>query len=184
MRKRKKFIIIAIVVIFGLVILSYRYGINSLADKNGGEKVFTISRGEGVNDISDKLYKAGLIKAKFFFEIYVWQKKIEGKLQAGEYALNSKMNIREITDILAGGKSLSKETLITIIEGWRINEINNYLKEKGLVKGDEFINAANNYELNIKNYEFLNKLPRGATLEGFCFRILIAFLRTRARKIL
>jgi UPF0755 protein len=162
MYKTIKFLIIAIIVIFILPVVFYWQGINSPADKNGAEKVFTISRGEGVNEISDKLYKAGLIKLKLYFETYVWQKKIEGRLQAGEYMLNSKMNIKEITDILAGGKSLSKETSITIIEGWRASEIDAYLKEKGLVKGDEFIGA-------VKNYEFLNELPRGATLEGFLF---------------
>jgi UPF0755 protein len=166
MFKQIKILIILILAVLLIGFLAYLKGINSSADKNGGEKVFTISRGEGVNEISDKLYKAGLIKTKFFFETYVWQKKIEGRLQAGEYVLNSEMNIKEITDILAGGKSLSKETSITIIEGWRASEIDAYLKEKGLIKGDE------NYELRgeeIKNYEFLNELPRGATLEGFLF---------------
>jgi len=150
-------------------IFSYYRGINYPISKTGQEKIFIVSKGEGVNDISENLSDAGLIRSMNYFEIYIWRQNLEKKLQAGQYVLSPKLSIKEIAGILAGGKILSKEIDIKIIEGWRVKDIVSYLKEKELVKEEDFINAAKNNELRIRNYEFLNKLPAGKSLEGFLF---------------
>src|SRR3989339_321388 len=89
---------------------------------NAENKEFTINPGEGVNEISDALFKDGFIKNKFVFETYVWLKDLEGKFQAGGHNIQPKMNFWEIVETLTSGIDV-KETEIKIIEGWSNEEI-------------------------------------------------------------
>ena len=52
------------------LLFSYKNGVNSPASDERKEVVFTINQGEGVNQISENLYQAGLINSKTYFEYY------------------------------------------------------------------------------------------------------------------
>lgn len=158
------FVVFLVVGVYSIA--SYYRGINAPFDKKGQDKIFIVSKGESVKKIGENLFNSGLIKSKNYFEIYIWRAGKENVLQAGEYVLSPRMDIKEIVEIISGGKILSKEKTIKIIEGWRISEIDSYLKKEGVIKGDDFINAANN---GFKNYEFFADAPKNANLEGFLF---------------
>lgn len=147
---------------------------------SGLDKIFTIEKGQGVNEISANLKEEGFIKNCFIFETYVWGKKVEKKFQAGEYALNTSMNIRELAKKLAEGKVLSQEREIKIIEGWNIKNIADYLNKEGITGKEEFIKVVTNWELVFFGSEmdldamptelkFLDNIPDGKNLEGFLF---------------
>jgi UPF0755 protein len=107
MLKKLKIISIFILVILAVFILffiSYWRGISAPLDEKGRDKVFVVSRGESVKDIAANLYDSGLINSKTYFEIYIWRTKKEKDLQAGEYILNPKMNIKEVAEIISGGR--------------------------------------------------------------------------------
>ena len=165
--------ILIILAVFILFIISYWRGINSPLNERGRDKVFVVSKGESVKDIGVNLYDSGLINSKIYFEIYIWRTKKEKDLQAGEYILNPKLNIKEIAETLFGGKTLSNERTIKIIEGWRLKDIDDYLKNEGISTGDNFAKLA---ESKISDWkfaglrpEFLSDAPGSANLEGYLF---------------
>ena len=169
----KKNIIIIIILIFALIIISgrlyFEWQINYPISQNSTEKNFVIEKGEGVKKIAADLKKNGLIKNAFYFKTYVWQKKIEKKLQAGEYLLRENMNIPEIIEILIKGEIISNQKKITIIEGWKINDIGEYLQKNKIISAKEFETAAKNWRGENYQYDFLKNLPEKANLEGFLF---------------
>ncbi len=176
MPKLIKFIFILILTVFLISVFSYWRAVNNPAAKNSQDQIFVISSGEGVEQISKNLVNADLIKSQFYFKIYVWQTQKESKFQAGEYALNPSMAIREIAEVLTTGKSLSKEKKIKIIEGWNVRDIDKYLADMSIISNGEFIELA---EMKIGNWKleigesgkpnFLNDAPRSAGIEGYLF---------------
>lgn len=103
------------------------HGIFSAKNPDSNEIiVFPVIKGEGTGEISSNLQKNGLIKNAFLFRIYVLMAGKSSGLQAGDYELSPAMNIPEIADKLALGEVLKKT--ITIIEGWTVKDIEEYLK--------------------------------------------------------
>ena len=169
----KKIFIIIIILIFGLAVaggrLYLKFQINSSVSQDSTEKNFVIEKGAGVKEIAADLEKAGLIRNSFYFKIYVWQEKIEKKLQAGEYLLRENMTIPEIVEILIKGEIVSNQKKITIIEGWKIKDIGGYLQENKIISAKELEIAAKNWRDKNYQYDFLKDLPEEANLEGFLF---------------
>lgn len=157
------------------LVASYWRGIGAPLNEKGRDKVFVVSKGESVKDIAANLYDFELINSKTYFEIYIWRTKKEKDLQAGEYILNPKMDIKEIAEIISGGEVLNKELTIKIIEGWRIKEINDYLIKNGVIKDNSFIDLAGvkkkDWTINFidEEPEFLADMPNDANLEGYLF---------------
>lgn len=163
------FIVLSVFLTFGY----YNFIINTPSSAKADVKNFIIASGEGVNQISRNLYDQKLIKSMFFFETYVWLEKIQANFLAGEYILNTQMNIKEVTEILTSGKVVNKEKNIKIIEGWKIADINKYLIDQAVITDDSFLNLAKNqitdWQFKIAKPEFLNDLPVNSDLEGFLF---------------
>ncbi|MDP3043430.1 MAG: endolytic transglycosylase MltG [bacterium] len=168
-----KYLLISVAIILITVCFLYWRGITTPAGSLGRDTQFIIGKGQSVNQISQNLYDAGLIKSKFNFEAYAWLTKQETKIKSGEYNLSPNLTIREIVKILAAGEALSKERKITIVEGWNINDINKYLQDNTIVLANQFSDIAKsrikNQELRIKNPEFLGDAPPSANLEGYLF---------------
>ena len=155
--------------------ISFWRGINEPAQLESEEVVFTVEPQTGVSLISAKLETAGLIKSSFYFDLYAVFKKIDRQVQAGEYALNKNMNIREIAKILSRGEAESRERTIKIIEGWRISDIAAYLLKEGVIaKDNDFISLTKNepgtcFVLPACESSFLSDIPAGESLEGYLF---------------
>jgi len=169
----KRLFVAIIILICGLTaIVGWFYferQINSSISQNSKEKIFVVKKGEGVKKIADNLEESGLIRNSFNFKIYVWQKKLEKKLQAGKYLLRENMTIPEIIEILTKGKVISNQKKITIIEGWKIKEIGDYLQESKIISAKEFEIATKNWRGRNYQYDFLKNLPEEVNLEGFLF---------------
>jgi len=133
------------------------------------ERAFIIQKGETVEQIAANLENNNLIIGKDFFKIYVLQKKIASKLQAGSYNLSPSMRIPEIADLLAGGKIKSNEVSVTIPEGFTVKDIDERLAEKGIIKKNDFISFNENNNLDLSKYESLKDKPDNAGLEGYYF---------------
>ncbi|MEK7565768.1 MAG: endolytic transglycosylase MltG [Patescibacteria group bacterium] len=109
----------------------------SLQPINSGDKatkIFVINPGDGVKEISRKLKTENLIRDQVAFFILVKIENLERKIQAGDFRLSPSMPAQIIAESLTHG---TLDNWITIPEGWRSEEILEYLKMSGDWKKDE-----------------------------------------------
>jgi UPF0755 protein len=129
---------------------------------------FVVEEGVGVNTISASLHDAGLIKSKWTFEVYLWMRRWEGAIQAGTYQIPQNITIREVSDMLVRGEGGQPERVITIIEGWTLEEIENYLVDEGVVSREDFKEGLRRVA-NHSGISILSDKPSSASLEGYLF---------------
>ncbi len=144
--------------------------INSpLEVNNSVKREFIVEKGDSVNKIAGNLEKEGFINGSAYFQIYVWQKNLQNKLQAGKYEISSAMTIPEIADLLSGGKIISNEVSVLMPEGFQIEEIDRKLAENGLIDEGKLLEYNKSNNLDISKYEFLKDKARETGYEGFYF---------------
>jgi len=140
-------------------------GIYLSINKNSKEEVtFSIKKGEGTKEIAINLEKKRLVKVATLFRIYTIFIGVSDKLQAGEYLISPSMTIPEITEKFVSGDVI--EDQITIIEGWDLKDIAEYLGGKGFTK-NEFLELTQR-DFSGK-YDFLKDKPKSLNLEGYIF---------------
>lgn len=164
-----KIIFIAAVFISGFF---YWQSLNFPADKSGLTNEFTVNQGESAKRVAENLKKENLIRSDWYFRYLVKRGRLN--LKAGGYPIAAALTTREIIKILTLGDAIAKEKTITIIEGWNINDINNYLNSRKIIQENSFISLARQKakEINLKiklDEELAGGLPEGADFEGFLF---------------
>lgn len=93
-------------------------------DKEATDKIdFVVIANQRSADISQNLEKSGVIKNDFAFYLYL--KLISGRILPGTYELSASQSGSDIASQLASGKF--KVAKITIIEGWRASQMEDYL---------------------------------------------------------
>ena len=166
-------IIVLIIVGYLGVNLVFKYAANSRASQEARVKEFVVESGESVKKIAQNLASEGLVKSNNWFEIYVWQKDLGTKLQAGKYSFKPNMTVQEIAGYIASGRSVSREREIKMIEGWNINDIDAYLAKEGLIQAGEYkkmtSQAAVGWAQSFSLPDYMRGLPAGAGLEGYLF---------------
>ncbi len=94
--------------------------------------VFVVDKGENFSQVSKDLKKANLIKNPFAFNILAKQTSLSGKIQPGTFSLSPSQTSREVLQTLT---SQPLDNWVTLIEGWRVEEMAEKL-------GDEFLKYA------------------------------------------
>ncbi len=158
--------IILLVIILGLGASAW-FGITVASGNGAPAQTFSVAKGQGVNEISRELYDKGIIKNKFVFETWLWLEKSEGKIVAGVYDFPADMSIRRLKNILVIGPGNSQRS-ITLLEGWTRQMMADALDKNGL-SGQSFLALTDDRNLWGNDYDWLSKLPIGASLEGFIF---------------
>jgi len=135
----KKIIIIISGIILALAVVVLIVFLYTLNHKGRGElKEFIVRGGQTTREIAHNLEKDNLISSALVFEIYA---KLKGELiQVGVYKLSPEQSLKEIFNILAQGKA--SEYLVTIPEGWRAIQIDEYLGSKQIIKAGDLIKIA------------------------------------------
>jgi len=142
----KYFITLIVAVILLSVFFVYQ-GIYYPIEPGSDETVmFLVKKGEGAKEISINLKKQGLIRYSSLFRIYALIEDKAEELKAGEYQLSFSMNVPEIVNKLASGDRIKK--IITIIEGWTIKDIANYLEVEELDSDLEGYLFPDTYEIS------------------------------------
>lgn len=146
------------------VIFFYRFyvsGLNySLNPDSTDRVVVDIKTGSTAEQIAVILSEKNLIKSPLIFKLYLRQNELSNKLKAGRMVVQENQNLKEIVEVLMVGKS--EETAVTILEGWTVKQIAEYLEDSGLTTVDEFLECIANCEFD---FDFL---PEGY-LEGYLY---------------
>ena len=108
---------------------------------------FTIEKGSSITTIGSNLYEQKLIRNKGIFKYIIQFQGLTSKIQYGSYPLSSSMDVNQIVSILTSGTA-STERTITIIPGWTVENIADYLVKQGaLPSAKEFLELANKADL-------------------------------------
>jgi UPF0755 protein len=145
MQKKKKNPLRFIIWLFILLVIIFFAGkwyLNFLAapvNAQGSLQAFVVKKGEAVSEIADRLESEKLIKSSFIFK-YLYHQKFDGTpVQAGDFKLSSAMSTEEIIKNLSQG---SVDKWVTLLEGWRNEQMAQVLHRELGIAEDDFIKQA------------------------------------------
>jgi len=158
-----------------IFILVLNYQVSKKNDNQFGKKDFIVESGQGVRIIGQNLYDQGIIKSRFWFDAYVWLRGYKQSFFDGNFSLSTNVSIRDVVKELISQKQ-TKEVEIKILEGWNLQEIDDYLVEQGVLKKGEFIEYCESIkgnkllQLSVENdWPLLREKLAAASLEGFLY---------------
>ena len=135
MFKNKFFSILVIGLVLFAAIIGYGYVlIQPVSSRPTTSTQFVVPKGQAVSVIGDRLKKTELIRSSLMFRLIVKQQGLEDKLQAGSFKLSADLSTIEIAHNLTEG---TNDLWVTILEGWRREEVAASLVEAGLASFDE-----------------------------------------------
>lgn len=100
---------------------------------------FSINKGDGARAIAANLASDRLIRSPTAFFLLIKYLGIEHNLQAGDFRINRSMDTTLIAKTLTHGIS---DVWMTMVEGWRIEEIANKLAKETDIPETEFLKVA------------------------------------------
>lgn len=133
---------------------------------------FVIPRNQSVAVIGQRLYEAGLIKNPTIFKLWVRYTGSATALQAGSFDISPGSSLPEIATQLTTG---TQDVWITLLEGWRVEEIAEYLANQGLDSFDSstFLALAKPYEGTLFPDTYL--VPREISAESLVTMLTTTF---------
>ena len=140
------------------------------AGKNDTPQQFTITQGATAAQIAQNLATANLINDPELFVNYVRFYGLDSQLEAGTFTLSAQSTPVEIAIALTDAKK--QEESIRFVEGWRLEEMGDYLRQNqpAQVDPEQFLLIAGRKQaFDLSPYPFLATLPSNASLEGYLF---------------
>ena len=126
---------------------------------------FNVKSGSSLSTVSKNLEAAGLIHNHTVFKYMADFMGMGQKIQSGNYELTRAMSATEILDQLISGDGKPLTTKITIIPGWTVEDVADYLVEiKVLSSADEFLSlckSGNAYS----GYYFIEEMLKTGTVD-------------------
>jgi len=117
-----------------------------------------------VKDIGEVLFQNGIIHNATLFRIVARVQGVENSLQAGDYALSAGMSIPDIINKMTRGDTVYR--LLTIPEGYNVEQIAKLLAEQGLGDGATFKALARKFA----SFDYMVRQPELIySAEGYVF---------------
>jgi UPF0755 protein len=123
-----------------------------------------VTAGETVDQLSQQLAAAHLIKSSFWF---AWDARLEGlKLHPGQFLVDSGMGASAIIAKFAGAADIPT-TSLTLVPGWTADQMATQVAKtiSGIAKA-QYVQEVNSGQFS---ESFLTMKPSSASLEGFLF---------------
>lgn len=128
-------------------------------------QVITVLPGMSAREIGDELERRKLIRSAFAFRVLIEQLGVGRQLEAGDYEISPSMSTEQVVAVLASGH-VRRGSSVTVVEGWRSEEIGARLEALGLAKRVDFLALVRNPE----GVVIPEGLPASAgRLEGYLF---------------
>lgn len=134
----------AVLIVIGLVTMGwnsvYEAFLMPVDPENTQTVRFTIESGDSISEIGENLEKAHLLRNRTVFRYLVQFLGVTDKISYGTFDLSPSMDVNAIIDELSSG-SQNAERTITIIPGWTVEDIADYLYAEGAIQSrEEFLN--------------------------------------------
>ncbi|MDA1038366.1 MAG: endolytic transglycosylase MltG [bacterium] len=108
---------------------------------SGAEAVqFVIAEGSGVSIVADQLKKEKIIRSPILLKVYAKFTGQEDRVQVGDFELFKKMSAQSVLSIITN--ATASEVQVTLLEGWTLDDMGNYLDGLGVVSRAEWSKVA------------------------------------------
>jgi UPF0755 protein len=155
----KKVLIIFVLTIPVIIVVIVDYFRVPELNEESERVAFIISKGASINMIADSLFAKDLIKDKELFVLWLTTLDKDRLIKAGYYEIPKGLTYAQLISFLS--QAPPKEIKVTLIEGWRIEDIAHELHTKININKEKFIFLA-------KDSLFIQNLGiRASTLEGY-----------------
>lgn len=138
--------------------------------KQSHEAEVIIPEGATLGEIANILKDNGIIDEPFTFEVYARVKKMQNRLYAGTYTLNSNLGYDQIFLQLRSKELERKTVTLTFYEGMTASQIAKKLEENGVCGYDEFMEVVDTASFD---YEFESMMGTSEYIyhkwEGYLF---------------
>lgn len=139
MKKRIAIFFLFSLFLLGLFFLWFKEAILPANPISNASQIFIVKKGESIRQIANNLKKEGLIREPLAFFLLVKNKGVEKNIQAGDFRLKPSMNLYEVIEELKHG---TLDVWVTILEGWRVEEIALKLAAELSIPEQEFLKYA------------------------------------------
>ena len=160
----RKLLYLLLIIAIAFIFFGYKYYSSALRyvlNSAGTDRiVVNVEQGDTAADVADQLYEKDLIKSPAIFGFYLDQQGLDGQIKAGRIVVQENFTLHEIVSALVEGKST--EMSVTILEGWTIQQIADYMAGLNLTTSEEFVEC-------IKTCEFEGEYLPDGYLEGYLY---------------
>lgn len=116
---------------------------------------FEVKEGENAEQLAERLAGEGVVRQAWLFKKYLALTGIDKKINVGEFEVKAPVTLSRIAQALS--QPGLNEDVITIIPGWNLRNIADYLKKQGLVSTiEEFYTVVGEPAVNYRT----SKLPK------------------------
>jgi len=152
-------------ILYPIELFLHRYALTIPKNNSGLDQPFIVAQGESVSMICIRLEQSGLIKDAELLRTYLVYTGLDRQLQSGQFVLSASMSSIQIASALMD--ATPTEAVVSILPGWRIEEVAANVAGSGLaISREEFISEA--YAPSPVYFTYL-PLDNSPTLEGFLF---------------
>lgn len=124
--------------------------------------VVEVPKGATAGGMGPTLVEHGLVSSELQWKVFL--KQVDATcLKAGRFEVKRTMSLQEVVDTLCG-PPLADDVPFTVVEGWRIRDIDAALAAKGLIEAGAYAAAAKSGD----GIEVSFPLPEGS-LEGYLY---------------
>ncbi|MHC1785962.1 MAG: endolytic transglycosylase MltG [Christensenellales bacterium] len=127
----------SLMIVFGVVSFAWGRLSGELVDpvdlQDKTQVRFIVKAGESLTRVASNLQTQNLIRNRSVFKYYADFMGFGQKIQSGEYQLSRDMSINQIAQRLTMGDGKPIVRTITLIPGWTIEDIANYLLKEGAI---------------------------------------------------
>lgn len=160
----------SVLVVTGMVSIGYDriYGMFFAPVQAGNAEVvnFRIDSGETVTQVGQRLEEAQLLRDSRVFRYLIQFRGLTNALSYGSFNLSPGMNVDQIVTELTSGNQ-TNERVITIVPGWTVDDIAEYLVSIGALETTgEFTRLCNDVDRFVGSSYALRDAQNNGTLEG------------------
>jgi UPF0755 protein len=138
--------LVATAVLLGAAGAAAGYYLNrSPAAAAGEAHRFTVTAGETLGTVADRLHRARLIRSPLLLRAVAKARGTESAVKPGDFRIPADATTMEIHELLVG--AATHLLRLTVPEGWTLSRIGAHLEQSGVTGADEFAAAARSEEL-------------------------------------
>lgn len=139
--------------------------IDAPAGDPGATAELVVAEGTNAQGVIDQLVAAGVVHDGLLLRSYLQYRGMDVGIQAGSYSVHGGMTIRQLAEALQSARPA--EVVVTILEGWRLEQIATALDLANLSYGGvDFLRLA---RLPAIDHPLIAELPPDSSLEGLIF---------------